>query len=91
LFRLRFAGEAHLARLFAGAGDGGDDRLGGEAGLVGLPVTLTEAARADPAERAADRHDWDRRDGPARSHADERALPRTDRVLGRISRHGRHP
>ena len=80
--RPRLAVEAHLARLFAGEGDGGDDRLGGEAGPVCLPVALTEAARADLAERAADRHDWigemgrpdrARTSGPYRRTADFRA------------------
>ena len=58
----RFAVEAHLAHLFAVAEDDGD----GDGGLasegrdepVRLPVTLTEAAQADLADRAAQRHDW---------------------------------
>jgi transposase len=56
----RFAIEAHLARLFEKDHedeDGADD-TGGESGPAYLPVALTEEARADLAERAAERHDW---------------------------------
>ena len=57
----RFAVEAHLARLFARRRDGGEtaDRPGRRRREPAhLPVVLTEEARADLAERAADRHDW---------------------------------
>jgi hypothetical protein len=61
----RFAVEAHLARLFdekdnEGESDGGDhpDQDGGVGELNCLPVELTDEARADLTERAADRHDW---------------------------------
>ncbi len=60
----RFAVEAHLTRLFTQdngqAEDRGDDgdSDGGVDESICLPVALTEEARADLAERAADRHDW---------------------------------
>ena len=62
----RFAVEAHLARLFAAAGEEGtpgqpDDapvEKDGAGALVSLPVTLTEAARTELAQIAAARHDW---------------------------------
>jgi transposase len=61
----RFAVEAHLAHLFAAAEDdgaGGDEGAGlageGRDEPVRLPVTLTEEAQADLADRAAQRHDW---------------------------------
>ncbi len=61
----RFAVEAHLARLFAAAADEGDGCAGsggaaqdGGDAPVRLPVALAEAASADLAERAAQRHDW---------------------------------
>ena len=61
----RFAVEAHLARTFAAAEDASDGGEGGgdvaeEGGDAPgrLPVPLTEAASADLAERAAQRHDW---------------------------------
>lgn len=62
----RFAVEAHLAHLFTTERDDDDDGDGsgtvertGEAGAPArLPVELTEAAQADLAERAAQRHDW---------------------------------
>ena len=61
----RFAVEAHLAHLFAAAEDdgAGDDEGGGLAGEgrdepVRVPVTLTEEAQANLADRAAQRHDW---------------------------------
>jgi transposase len=60
----RFAVEAHLARLFAQADDGdGEDRTG-DPGATGsdaparLPIDLTDEARSELAERAAQRHDW---------------------------------
>ncbi len=54
----RVAVEAHLARI-SEEQDGGDgDGTGGESRPAYLPVALTEEARADLAERAADRHDW---------------------------------
>jgi transposase len=62
----RFAVDAHLAHLFAAdeeatgrgeAGDGPDELAGGDA-LARLPITLTEEARAELAECAADRQDW---------------------------------
>ena len=88
----RFAVEAHLARLFtqdgADADDGADD--GGEDAdqdakpdePICLPVALTDEARADLADRAANRHDWigelgrpdrTRRSGSSRRTADYRA------------------
>jgi len=64
----RFAVEAHLTRLFveerAGEDDSDDDRgdhrdqHGGADEPLPLPVVLTDEARADLTERAADRHDW---------------------------------
>jgi transposase len=61
----RFAVEAHLAQLFAagkgnGNGDDGNDGADGESGdePLRLPVALTEAAQAELAESAAQRHDW---------------------------------
>jgi transposase len=62
----RFAVEAHLARLFAAAGEEGtpgqpDDAPGetdGAGAPVALPATLTEAAGAKLAQIAAARHDW---------------------------------
>jgi transposase len=64
--RPRFAVEAHLDRLFAATGEdeelgppeGTQDAEGGAGAPVTLPVALTEAARAELAERAAARHDW---------------------------------
>ncbi len=60
--RPRFGVEAHLAQLFAGAGEGdgrGDrDRAGREAEPTSLPVAWTSEACADLAAAAADRHDW---------------------------------
>jgi transposase len=63
--RPRFAVEAHLAHLFAAAEgeDNGDARSGSPAGESGdepvrLPVALTEAAQAELADHAAQRHDW---------------------------------
>jgi len=71
--RPRFAVEAHLAALFAGAqaesageNGGASDDAGhdGEATAttgsapVALPVALSDAARADLAAAAAARHDW---------------------------------
>jgi transposase len=64
----RFAVEAHLTRLFAAADE--DDQLESAEDLQGhvpgdaahtpvpLPVELTETARGELAERAANRHDW---------------------------------
>jgi len=88
----RFAVEAHLARLFdeerAGEDDTDDDRgdhsdhHGGEAEPLPLPVKLTDEARTELAERAANRHDWigemgrpdrTRTSGPYRRTADFRA------------------
>jgi transposase len=54
----RFAVEAHLTRLFEESDKEGGDDPGGDSGPTDMPVLLTEAARADLAERAADRHDW---------------------------------
>jgi len=54
----RFAVEAHLARLFEEKDEDGSDDPGGDSGPTHMPVALTEEARADLAERAADRHDW---------------------------------
>src|SRR4051794_9998872 len=62
----RFAVEAHLARLFAAAGEEGapgqpDDapvEQEGTGAPVSRPVTLTEAARAELAQIAAARPDW---------------------------------
>jgi len=57
----RFAVEAHLARLFDEfdeKDEQSDDDAGGNSGPTRLPVALTEEARAELAERAADRHDW---------------------------------
>jgi transposase len=63
----RFAVEAHLARLFnqdcdgdGGGDDQGDyrDQNGGKNKPIRLPVALPDEARADLAERAANRHDW---------------------------------
>src|SRR5688572_18083198 len=61
----RFVVESHLARLFGAPEDasaedeasGAPAEEGGDA-PVRLPVTLTEAALADLAARAAARHDW---------------------------------
>src|SRR5829696_4789142 len=60
----RFAIEAHLAQLFAQEDDGdGEDRTG-DPGATGsdaparLPIDLTDEARSELAERAAQRHDW---------------------------------
>ncbi len=78
----RFAVEAHLARLFAEKDEQGGDDPGGDSGPTDLPVVLTEEARADLAERAADRHDWigetgrpdrTKTSGPYRRIADYRA------------------
>ncbi len=83
----RFVVEAHLARLFEetnNADDDGNDDTGGNAGPTRLPITLTEAARADLADRATDRHDWigktgrpnrTRTSGAYRRTADFRASP----------------
>jgi transposase len=54
----RFAVEAHLARLFAEKPEGEDGDLSGEPEPTPFPVVLTEEARTDLTERAADRHDW---------------------------------
>jgi transposase len=56
----RFAVEAHLAQLFEerSKGEGDGDDPGGGSGPTHMPVALTEEARAELAERAADRHDW---------------------------------
>jgi transposase len=62
----RFAVEAHLAQLFAATdddgegsdGSGGPDGEGGGDEPAELPVALTDGARADLAESAAQRHDW---------------------------------
>lgn len=59
----RFAVEAHLARLFdedSGDDVGGDkgDQGGGADQPLRLPTVLTDEARAELAERAANRHDW---------------------------------
>jgi transposase len=64
----RFAVEAHLTQLFHqdgageddGDGDGGDDgdHNGEPVAPICLPVALTDEARADLADRAANRHDW---------------------------------
>ena len=55
--RPRFAVAAHLARL-SEEDDDGDDATGGASEPAPLPVALTDAARAELAERAAERHDW---------------------------------
>ena len=82
--RPRFAVEAHLARLFQAPDGGGDGASGGGSGPMPLPVELAEEARAELAERAADRHGWignagrpDRAktSGPYRRTADFRASP----------------
>jgi transposase len=73
--RPRFAIEAHLAQLFVAQGDASKDvEASGEADdadgdeLARLPIERTEAAQADLAERAAQRHDWIKRAGrPNRS------------------------
>lgn len=62
----RFAVEAYLVRLFSRADEeGGDDdrgdhrdQNGGGGEPIRLSVALTEAARAELADRAATRHDW---------------------------------
>jgi transposase len=64
----RFAVEAHLTQLFPqdgagaddGAGDSGDDGDHTDESVepICLPVALTDAARAELADRAATRHDW---------------------------------
>jgi hypothetical protein len=60
----RFAVEAHLAQLFAQEEDGdGEDRAGDPDGTgsdapARLPIDLTDEARSELAERAAQRHDW---------------------------------
>ena len=60
----RFAVEAHLAQLFAPGDDGDEeDRTGDPDGTksdlpMRLPGGLTDEARAQLAERAAQRHDW---------------------------------
>jgi transposase len=64
--RPRFAVETHLAQLFTLDGDdaaneGGDEDPDGDDGGDGpaqLPIELTDAARAELAQRAATRHDW---------------------------------
>ncbi len=87
--RPRFAVAAHLAQLFAPAGeddddDGGEgqDQENGEADPVRLPVALADEALADLADRAATRHGWideagrpdrTRTSGPYRRAADFRA------------------
>jgi transposase len=63
--RPRFAVEAHLARLFAAAGEEETPRQTDDASVeedgagapASLPVTLTEAARTELAQIAAIRHD----------------------------------
>ena len=47
-----------------------------------LPVVLTDEARADLAERAADRHDWIGESGTTGSHEDERPLSANGRLSG---------
>ncbi len=78
----RFVVEAHLARLFDEKNEKGGDDTGGESGPTHMPVVLTDEARADLAERAADRHDWigemgrpdrTKTSGPYRRIADYRA------------------
>jgi transposase len=88
----RFAVETHLTRLFVEARAGEDDRdddrgdhrdqHGREDEPLPLPVVLTDEARTELAERAADRHDWigemgrpdrTRTSGPYRRTADFRA------------------
>jgi transposase len=56
----RFAVDAHLARLFTEEHerDDGDPSGSGELAPMPLPHVLTEEARADLTDRAADRHDW---------------------------------
>ena len=61
----RFAVESHLAHLFAQADDdgNGDDQPGEPDGTGGeppvrLPIDLTDAARSQLADRAAQRHAW---------------------------------
>jgi transposase len=54
----RFAVEAHLARIFDEDTDGDGDSGGEEPAPAHLPMTLTDDARADLTERAAERHDW---------------------------------
>jgi transposase len=60
----RFAVAAHLAQLFAQEDDGaGEDRAGDPDGTgrdapARLPIDLTDEARSELAERAAQRHDW---------------------------------
>src|SRR3954463_8562741 len=86
----RFAVEAHLNGLFAPAvdeGEGGDrrgspDGPGGVEPLARLPIDLTDEARSQLADCAAQRHDWIGRagrpdrattSGPYRRTADFRA------------------
>ncbi len=54
----RFAVEAHLERLFEAQDEGDVDDAVEASGPTPLPVALTEEARAELAECAADRHDW---------------------------------
>jgi hypothetical protein len=78
----RFAVEAHLAQLFAQEEDGdGEDRAGDPDGTgsdapARLPIDLTDEARSELAERAAQRHDWIGRAG------------RTDRAATRATTSG---
>lgn len=78
----RFVVEAHLARLFDEKDEKSGNDPGGNSGPMHMPVVLTEEARADLAERAADRHDWigemgrpdrTKTSGPYRRTADYRA------------------
>jgi transposase len=80
----RFAGAAHLARLFGTNSEDSGEDAGGNSGPTRLPVALTPAVRTDLAERAADRHDWigepgrperTRTSGAYRRTADVRASP----------------
>jgi transposase len=82
--RPRFAVEAHLARLFEASNAAAPCNAGGVSEPAPLPVALSESARADLAEHAANRHDWiggmgrpdrTRTSGPYRRTADFRASP----------------
>lgn len=61
--RPRFVVETHLAQLFTKKEASGGDDPGEESGPTPLPVALTEEARSEMAELAADRHDWMREMG----------------------------